>query len=99
MVRTQLSAEEEPAVHHAGGGRRGLGDHRGVHARRGAGDAGAEPQALGAPRDAADHGPYERAVTLPVGPRVVVVGDEREREAGVLCGPCLRDQLVRAELL
>ncbi len=51
----------------------------------GAGDAGADAQALGLHRDAAEHGPDERAVPLSVDPWMEVVGDEREGEPGLLC--------------
>ena len=77
-------AEEEASRHHRRRRGRGLGDHRGVDAHGGTGDAGAEAQPLGGVGDAADDAPYERALALGVGPRVIVVGHEGELEACVL---------------
>jgi len=46
--------------------------------------AGAEAQLAGYLRDRADHIPNERAVALIVNPRMEVIRDERELEAGGL---------------
>ena len=44
--------------------------------------------------DAADHAPDERALALRVDPRVVVVGDQREGEAGLFGQARVADQVV-----
>ena len=85
QVLAGADAEEEAAgPHHRRARRRGLRDDRRVDADQRAGDARAEPEALGRLRDAADHAPDERALALRVVPRVEVVGDQAEREAGLL---------------
>jgi hypothetical protein len=91
--------EEEAAFHHHLGGRGGLGDDGGVDADRRTRDAGAELQPLRRLRDAADHAPDERALALRVDPGVVVVGDQREREAGLLRRARIAHEVVRAVLL
>jgi hypothetical protein len=54
---------------------------------------------LGLHRDATEHGPDERALTLRVDPRVEVIRDEREREPALLCPARVGDELERSMLL
>ena len=50
-------------------------------------------------RDATEHRPHERALTLRVDPRVEVIRDEREREPALLRPTRVRDELERRVLL
>lgn len=65
----------------------------------GARDARAELEALRRLGDGADDGPHERTLPLAVDPRVVVVGDEPEREAALLGHRRVAGQLAGAVLL
>ena len=98
-VLAAADSEEEAAGHHAADGRRRLRDDRGMDADQGAGHAGADANRRRRLCDAAERRPDERAVSLLVDPRVVVVGDEAEREACVLGEGRLPDELVRGEVL
>jgi hypothetical protein len=77
-------AQEEPSGHERRGGGGGLSNDGGVDAHGRAGDRGADREALGGMGDGAEHGPHEGALTLPVSPGMVMVGDEGEAEAGIL---------------
>jgi hypothetical protein len=92
-------AEEEPARHHRRCRRGRVGDDRRVRADRRARHRGPDPDALGDLRDRAEHAPHERRLPLPQRPRVEVVGDRDEGEAGLL-GPARRvDQQAGRVLL
>src|SRR5436853_592576 len=58
------------------------------------GGAGADDQARRGVRDAADDAPDERALSLRVGSRMEVIGDESELEAVVLGQPGEADEVV-----
>src|SRR5919197_257565 len=58
-----------------------------------------EPTPLRDLRDAADHAPDERALPLPVGPGMEVVGDECEGEAGFLGLARVANEVIREVLL
>ena len=78
-------AEEEPTGHQCRGGRGSVGDDGRMDPDGGAGDARSRridrSVACG---DRPEHAPHERAVALAVDPRVEVVRDQGEREAGFL---------------
>src|SRR5581483_6071152 len=99
QVLAGADTEEEAALEHRRDGRGGLRDHGGMDPDQRAGDAGADADLLGRVRDAAERRPHERAVPLSVDPRVVVVGDEREREAGALGENRLPNELARRVVL
>ena len=60
---------------------------------------GADDQLVGGLGDGTEHAPHERAVRMALDPRVEVVGDEREREAGLLGGAGVGHEVARAVLL
>jgi hypothetical protein len=91
--------EHEAAGHHVRDGRRGLGNVPRVEAQDGTCHACAYGDSLRLARDRAEHGPDERAVSLPVDPGVKVVGDESELEPSLLGKPSLSDEFARRELL
>ena len=64
---------------------------------RGAGDPGRHPVRGGG--DAADHAPDERALSLPIGPGMKVIGDEDGVHARFLGQLGLRDQRGRTVFL
>jgi hypothetical protein len=92
-------AEHEPPLeqHRAGG--RGMGHHGGMDPDRRARHPGADPDPLGGLRQPTEDRPHERAVPLPVHPRVVVIGDHHEVEAGRLGAGPVSDQVPGAVLL
>src|SRR5829696_8798870 len=92
-------AKEEAALHHHRGGGARVGDDRRVHPNRRAGDARPEAQPLGGLGNAAYDGPYERALTLTVDPRMKVIGDEGEREPRLLRPRGVADELRGPVLL
>src|SRR5439155_11159329 len=77
-------AEEEASFEHDVRRRRGLGDDRRVYADDRARDAGAHGE-LRRRGDPTDDRPDERALALPVDPRVEVIGELDVRETGRLC--------------
>src|SRR5215211_1312438 len=99
QVLAAAHAEEEAAGEHGRGGRGGLGDDRRMDSDRWARDAGPDPQPLGCLGDAAQNGPDERRVALPIDPRMKVIGDPCEVEAGLLRPARVTNQLLRAVLL
>jgi hypothetical protein len=99
QVLARADAEPEPARHHRGDRRRGLGHDRGMDPEQRARDARGDGQALGGLGDPAQGGPDERALPLPVRPWVEVVGDHREAEAGLLRARRLAHELPWLELL
>ena len=80
-------SEKESPRHHGGGRRRGLRHHGGMDADGRAGDRGAELQVSRHLRDATDDGRDKRPLSLLVHPGMVVVRDQREREAALLGHP------------
>jgi hypothetical protein len=66
---------------------------------RGAGDAGAQADPLGGRGDAPDDRPDEGAVALAIDPRVVVVRDREELEAGLLGEAGVADEVEWRVLL
>jgi hypothetical protein len=95
QVLAGADPEEEAAVEHQRRRGRSLGHDRRVDANGRAGHARAECQLVRHLRDSADDRPDERAVSLRRGPRVVVVGDQREAKAGLLGEPRVLDHLAR----
>ena len=81
---TRAHAEEEPPGHQRRGRRGGLGDDRRMDPGGGAGHPGSDADPLGRVGDRAEDAPDERALALAVDPRMVVIGDQREREATLL---------------
>jgi hypothetical protein len=82
QVLASADTEEEAARHETCGRRRGMGDDRRVNPYERTGHSGSKPELLCRLRDPPDHGPDERAVALAVRPRMDVVGDQAEPEAG-----------------
>src|SRR5205085_9058592 len=98
-VLSGADAEEEPPRHHARGGCGGLRHERGMDPGRGTGHRGPEAEALRRSCDAADHAPDERALSLSVRPRMEVVGDRAELEAGLLGTLRVADEIRRGVFL
>ena len=98
QVLATTDAEEEAAGSMQAGRRSGVGDDRRVDPDQRAGDARPQGQVLRHLRDATDHAPDERALTLLVDPRVVVVRDHRELEAGLLRQPRVPHEVVGGAL-
>ena len=82
QVLAGADAEEEAPSEQRLGRRCGVGDDRRVQADQRAGHRGADPDPVRRLGDRAEHAPDERAVALRVDPRMDVIGDQREREAG-----------------
>src|SRR5205814_109589 len=82
-VLARADAEEKAAVEHHRGGRRGLSDDGRMDAEDRTGHARADLE-LRRRRDPADHRPDERALALPVDPRMEVVRELDVGEAGLL---------------
>src|SRR5438094_244119 len=90
--------QKESSRHHGGGARRRVGDDGGMRPHQWTGDARAKSEARRRFGNAANHAPDERALTLPVRPRMKVVGDERNREADLFGAPGLGHQFARSML-
>src|SRR2546423_506828 len=98
-VLAGADTEKEAALHHRGGRGRGLRDDRRVDADGRARHAGAELQLRGGLGHAADDAPHERTLALLVDPGMVVIGDQRECEAGLLRAGRVAHEVVRPEIL
>ena len=98
QVLAGADAEEEAPVEHDVRGRRGLRDDRGMHADDRTGDPGPDGE-LRRRRDPTDDRPDERALTLPVDPRMEVIGELHVRKTHRLGALRRADDLVRAVLL
>src|SRR5437016_5076835 len=98
QVLAGADTEKEAAVEHDGRRRCGLRDDRGMCSDKRAGHARADGE-LRRRGDPADHRPDERALSLPVDPRVEVVGELYVREPGLLGALRGADDLERAVLL
>src|SRR3954454_1506715 len=92
-VLAGAESEEEPVWHQRGGRRGGLGDDRRMGPDGRTRDAGAEDQTVGRLRDRSEDAPDEGALALAADPRVEMVRDESEREARLLGGTCVRDEV------
>src|SRR5262249_47257727 len=93
------NAQKKASWHQCGRGGGSLRDDGRMIAHHRARYAGAEPQALGCLRNCADDGPGEWTLALFVNPRMEVVGNEGEFEAGRFCLLSEANELARAVLL
>ena len=100
LVERFAAAEAEPVPARVHGGEGGgcLGDHRGMHAEGGCGDAGAEV-AGGLLAEGAEHIPDEGCLTLLRDPGLEVVGGHGACEAVLLGFGRQLEDLGRVELL
>src|SRR6266568_3279820 len=80
-------AQKEPAFHEQARGGSRLCDDGWVDAGRRASDACAQTEFRGSLGDCANHTPDKGAVPLPVDPRMIMVGDERETKANLFGTP------------
>src|SRR5581483_10981264 len=96
---TRAHAKPETAPHHRRRGRRRLRNDRRMNAHRRAGHTRAKAQPFSRLRDCADHTPHERALALPVRPRVIVIRNHGEGKTDFFGTPRILNEFSRAVFL